>query len=139
MNNDRELLQQALDALEFIRAEGMTRVVGDTARQALRARLSQCDRCGEVNPAEIHTCTPKPDAVINGIPAYEGPLSKLQRLAQPDQPDYSKAGFGKPQREWVGLTDMEISEVLGGDICDENSGLLTFCRAIEAALKAKNA
>jgi hypothetical protein len=45
----------------------------------------------------------------------------------------------RARRKWVGLTDMEISEVLGGDICDENSGLLTFCRAIEAALKAKNA
>jgi len=29
------------------------------AIKALRARLSQCERCGEVNPAEIHTCTPK--------------------------------------------------------------------------------
>jgi hypothetical protein len=25
----------------------------------LRARLSQCERCRKVNPAEIHTCTPK--------------------------------------------------------------------------------
>lgn len=22
--------------------------------------MTKCDRCGEVNPAEIHTCTPKP-------------------------------------------------------------------------------
>jgi hypothetical protein len=26
--------------------------------EMLRARLSQCERCGEENPAEIHTCTP---------------------------------------------------------------------------------
>jgi hypothetical protein len=26
--------------------------------EALRARLATCDRCGKVNPAELHTCTP---------------------------------------------------------------------------------
>ena len=28
------------------------------AAEALRARLATCDRCGKVNPAELHTCTP---------------------------------------------------------------------------------
>jgi hypothetical protein len=56
MNNDRELLQQALDALQ-----GNWRTdEGDKAIEAIRTRLSQCDRCGEVNPAEVHTCTPQP-------------------------------------------------------------------------------
>ena len=31
----------------------------DDAMEVLEARLSQCEQCGEVNPAEIHTCTPK--------------------------------------------------------------------------------
>ena len=43
-----------------------------------------------------------------------------------------------PQRTWVGLTDDEISEVLGSDIHDEPSGELRFIRAIEAKLKEKN-
>ena len=43
-----------------------------------------------------------------------------------------------PQRTWVGLTDEEISEVLGSDIHDEPSGELRFIRAIEAKLKEKN-
>ena len=43
-----------------------------------------------------------------------------------------------PQRTWVGLTDDEINEVLGGDIHDEPNGLLEFVRAIEAKLKEKN-
>jgi hypothetical protein len=51
---DRELLQQALDALEAWNARGRLRIM-----EAIRARLSQCDRCGEVNPAEIHTCSPQ--------------------------------------------------------------------------------
>ena len=41
-------------------------------------------------------------------------------------------------REWVGLTDEEISEVLGSDIHAEQSGELRFIRAIEAKIKEKN-
>jgi len=46
--------------------------------------------------------------------------------------------FQMPRSEWVGLTEEEINEVLGGDIRDEPSGLLVFVRAIEAKLKEKN-
>ena len=42
------------------------------------------------------------------------------------------------KREWVGLADEEISEVLGSDIHAEQSGELRFIRAIEAKLKEKN-
>lgn len=47
-------------------------------------------------------------------------------------------GRKSSQREWVGLTEEEINEVLGGDIRDEHSGELRFIRAIEAKLKEKN-
>ena len=47
-------------------------------------------------------------------------------------------GRKSSQREWVGLTEEEINEVLGGDIRDEPSGELRFIRAIEAKLKEKN-
>ena len=43
-----------------------------------------------------------------------------------------------PKREWQGLTDEEISEVLGSDIYQEYSGELKFIRAIEAKIKDKN-
>lgn len=98
--------------------------------------MTICERCGESNPAEIHTCTP----------------------------DFSKAGFGKPQREegcagcekkasdgwalycvkctereWVGLTDEEITEAYAGGMHvlfgDANKG---FARAIESKLREKN-
>ena len=55
------------------------------------------------------------------------------RLAQPEEPDWSAAGFGKPQREWQGLTDEEISELIRNT---HNTG--SFVRAIEAKLKEKN-
>ena len=74
---DRELLQMAFDALNnFDKGNhGMRWQV--PVIKALRAALAQpepwvktysggkpnytepCERCGEVNPAEIHTCTPK--------------------------------------------------------------------------------
>lgn len=31
---------------------------------------NKCQRCGEINPAEIHTCSPEPQ--INGWPLYSG-------------------------------------------------------------------
>ena len=43
-----------------------------------------------------------------------------------------------PKRECVGLTDEEVSEVLGSDIHQEQSGELKFIRLIEAKLREKN-
>ena len=70
---DRELMQMALYALE---AAYHPNTKAGEVMEALRARLAQpepwvktysggkpnytepCHRCGKVNPAEIHTCTP---------------------------------------------------------------------------------
>jgi len=70
---DRELMQQALSALVTAELDGNCEY-GVT--DSLRARLAQpepwvktysggkpnytepCPRCGKVNPAEIHTCSP---------------------------------------------------------------------------------
>ena len=52
---------------------------------------------------------------------------------------YAATELVQPKREWAGLTDEEINEVLGGDIHDEPNGALRFIRAIEARLKEKNA
>ena len=62
----------------------------------------KCERCGEVNPAEIHTCTPK--------------------------------------REWQGLTDDEIKEIVGawGSLPIDGYTRKLFDQ-IEAKLKEKNA
>ena len=47
---------------------------------------------------------------------------------------YKQAGHPLPEREWVGLTDEEISEV----DWKSNETLHEFARAIEAKLKEKN-
>jgi hypothetical protein len=72
----REEAQQVLHSLlNYPMTEGK-------AIQLLRAKLNEppcktgssctnkCERCGEVNPAEIHTCTPEP--MIDGYPLYSG-------------------------------------------------------------------
>lgn len=61
----------------------------------------KCERCGEANPAEIHTCS--------------------------------------PQREWQGLTDDEIKEIVGpwGSLPVDGYTRKLFDQ-IEAKLKDKN-
>ena len=119
---DRELMQQALDALAQSwvndhhgnRKQVLAMCADDfekpfRAMLALRRRLSQCERCGKASPAEIHTCTPI------------DPL--LEALRVPEK-----------KREWVGLTDEEARE-----ICVKNVPyVIDMVAALEAKLKEKN-
>ena len=65
MKTDRELMQQALDAMRDAAydEEGYT-INADLAEahDALEARLAHCDRCGKRlgGEGDIHTCTPDP-------------------------------------------------------------------------------
>ena len=83
----------------------------------------QCERCGEVNPAEIHTCSPQEPLWIRN---KEGKLE----LHAP------------PQREWQGLTDEDCEEVERWvEFKEEGSGRIPTRKLIlyiEAKLKAKN-
>ena len=56
---DRQLLQQALNALEIAEADGNCYY---EATELLRTRLAHCDRCGKRlgGEGDIHTCTPDP-------------------------------------------------------------------------------
>jgi hypothetical protein len=61
------------------------------------------------------------------------------RLAQPEEPNWSAAGFVKPRRGWQGLTDEEILEEYRQSYGDDgNLTDIYFARAIEAKLKEKN-
>ena len=99
------------------------------------------------------------NSIYAGIFDWEVKILR-DRLAQPEQPDFSKAGFGKPQREegcagcgkkaskgwalycvkctereWVGLTKKETLELLEKNI-DKPFSLLV---AVRDKLKEKNA
>jgi hypothetical protein len=110
----------------------------------------KCLRCGEVNPAEIHTCTPKES--FEYWNAVEGWVTIEEVRQHFDTAGcgtiYKTGGEGRvplytaPQREWVGLTNDEIDDIWAkfndgrGYIIDET--LWGYERAIEAKLKEKN-
>lgn len=86
----------------------------------------KCQRCGEVNPAEIHTCTPKQEEGCAGCgkKASEGWALYCVKCSE-------------PVREWVGLTD---EECLQNPYCagENDAEVIQLARAIEAKLKEKN-
>lgn len=100
-------------------------------------RCAKCERCGEVNPAEIHTCTPKES--FEYWNAVEGWVTIEEVRQHFDTAGcgtiYKTGGEGRvplyAAREWQGLTDEEIEN------CFEMS-MFGTCRAIEAMLKEKN-
>ena len=82
----------------------------------------KCERCGEKNPAEIHTCSPQEPLWIRN---REGKLE----LHAP------------PQREWQGLTDEERNACLvEADPCEAllEHEAWQLMVDIEARLKEKN-
>ena len=71
---DKELLQQALHYMD----DNCGAYTDDYRKliEAIRARLSQCDRCGEVNPAEIHTCSPQRQQRTYTLRKWQGLTAK---------------------------------------------------------------
>ena len=144
---DKEVMQMALDALidaadsqnwemqqnidqhgEWYRRSvylKQSTTNSQAAIEALRTRLSQCERCGEKNPAEIHTCTPIDKWIKANTEHREWYICPKCSHQTPRWKD-----------EWVGLTDLEISKIY--DDCDEWEHY-EYERAIEAKLKEKNA
>jgi hypothetical protein len=114
---DKELMQQALDALE---SECDATKFG--AAEALRARLAQ----PELEPV---AWTPKIERLYdkNGFLLHQ----KIKRTPSSEWEDY----YPEPQREWQGLTDEEIM-----DACSAvwASHPIEVGRVVEAKLKEKN-
>ena len=148
---DKELLQQALHYMD----DNCGAYTDDYRKliEAIRARLSQCDRCGEVNPAEIHTCSPQ-EPVLQDIEQYRLQMAAISTAAigywkEGDGilPDYDTPAlrdvaklYSKyealyatpPQREWQGLTDEDW--IIGKRSADYIAG----AEWAEAKLKEKN-
>jgi len=49
-----------------------------------------------------------------------------------------KAWDEAQQREWIGLTEIEICDIEADELTSANSETFSFARAIEAKLKEKN-
>jgi len=144
---DRELLQDALDALTYV---GDKDIYSGTI-DALRARLAQPE----------NKFNPDWDAIAVMVEEQQRMAKRIEeleaRLAQPEQEPVAwvshNAGLyhGKPdeslnplplyttppQREWQGLTDEEVMSLLPGAV-RLPPGWVDTVRAIEAKLKEKN-
>jgi hypothetical protein len=82
---------------------------------------SQCERCGEVNPAEIHTCTPQVCC------------QEYETCTRPCTP----RGREQTKREWQGLTDEDKKAIYEqADI--EGWHDRPLLEAVETKLKEKN-
>jgi hypothetical protein len=127
----REEAQQVLDALEYNQANWQGK---DKAIKTFRARLSQCERCGEKNPAEIHTCTPKEP--VAWLIEFENGEQELHFVEQAVGETQIPLYTAPPQREWQGLTEEEklIVNQMWNMVGVDGS-----IKAIETRLKEKNA
>ena len=90
----------------------------------------QCERCGEVNPAEIHTCSPQePVAWFCELP--DNKIS-IKIVGKPTEGNWKPLYTAPPQREWQGLTDEEKNQMTWGKTVYEVLDMA------EAKLKEKN-
>jgi hypothetical protein len=148
---DRELLQQVLDAWQDHWVDDHQSAL----LEMIRANCANCARCGEKNPAEIHTCTPMhwSDCAVHSEPAYPAGECDcgLVPVAWADKHDIEREGHdfyvnrqqpakdgvplytAPPQRKWQGLTDEEMRE-----LWDKKGWYVTMFKAVEAKLKEKN-
>ncbi len=136
---DRELLQQALDVIEEAQtytscetfSPSMTKECAITA-EAIRTRLAQLEFApvswAVQEGANLH------DVFLFKDEADE--MCHLKGIHAKAVPLYTTP----PKKEWVGLTDEEIVEVLF-ELKTETMGVIRterLARAIEAKLKEKN-
>ena len=121
MNNDRDLMQEALDALTYV---GDKEIYSDTIA-ALRARLAQPEqKPGVWTPVEIGVDVTSAGTHVVGMYVL--------------MPDVVRHVFYSqfhptPQREWVGLTHEEHMEILTRDLTAPSR-----IAVAEAKLKEKN-
>ena len=132
---DRELMQQALEALE---ARGVSMFTDDTvvedAITALRERLAQ--------PEQKPVAWRWKERINNDFDNWVISASEPPPYAIEQQPLYTFP----PKREWVGLTADEIwkcNKAKSGSavefhICYEHQNLEDFAEAVEAKLQEKN-
>jgi hypothetical protein len=131
---DRELLQDALDALTYV---GDKDIYSDTI-DALRTALTQPEPVAmkfqiyKQTPPRGRELEPIHSALLPWV--YDQDPSSGNTASMWVTP---VATLPSPQREWVGLTDEEVMSLLPGAV-RLPPGWVDTVRAIEAKLKEKN-
>jgi hypothetical protein len=133
---DRELLQQVLDAWQDHWVNDHQSALLETIRANCAKEIYKCARCGEVNPAEIHTCTPQEPlpAKSKGALSHEENKQHNKKILDKFYEENAHLYTAPPQREWQWLTDEEIEQVIDKHWNDPSM----FVEAMEQALKEKN-
>ena len=116
----REEAQQVLDALEYTADYDTSIILQKAAIETLRARLAQPE------PEPVAWFSKRPDNTL-----------AIKIVGKPTEGDWKPLYTAPPQREWQGLTDEDIGEVLE-QVGGFNMNRHMFARAIEAKLKEKN-
>ena len=134
----REAMKQALDALGYVMSHGaQVQIAKDILTQAIEQAEKQepvawvsgldfDDDDQEIIPAKDKG---KLGTSNCDIPLYTAPKHDYVI-------DCPRCGHCCAKREWVGLTDDEVSDVI--DDVLEGGGWLDVSRALEAAIKRKN-
>ena len=140
---DKEVMQMALDVLESLQAwpetpENFNRV---QAIEALRAALAQpepaeCDggQCGIGGYCKQCPKTQPEQEPVAWISNSSARMIHWSRDAPAYGEDWKPLYTAPPQREWQGLTDEEIEQIVNTHWNDPSM----FIEAIEAKLKEKN-
>jgi len=131
--SDIMLLNEAAQAL----AQPEQEPVGDDWTPCMKLPVVvyvRKQRLGESHVSTREGITPvKPDDLImRGVSGEEYPIGRAifeQTYSLNTHP---------PQREWVGLTDVEIDYLLGSTAGENEETHISFARAIEAKLKELN-
>jgi hypothetical protein len=139
---DRELLQDALDALTYV---GDAKDIYSGTIDALRARLSQpepaeCDggQCGIGGYCKQCPKTqPEPEPVAWFCKLPDNKIS-IKIVGKPTEGNWQPLYTAPPQREWVGLTDDEYELMAEKRVTNYFFNTLDYAHDIETKLKEKN-
>ena len=149
---DREIMQQALDAMEKYQVKSGDFDRFDDVIKNLRQALAQPEQepvawmvRDQVDGCRYPSASKNPAGSINGEsqPLYTAP----PKLAQPEQEELIQFKNGKwsyVRKPWVGLTDDEIEKIVDLNTSDDG-GFDIWCDGIAVAhivcakLKEKNA
>lgn len=113
-------------------------------KELAESMTMKCDRCGEVNPAEIHTCSPQEPVAWFMEGTFEDGTPSFTQVCETDPEFYVPLYTAPPQREWQGLTEEERRSIREWQKIQEELGpvwapmMLYLYEAIETKLKEKN-